>query len=71
MTSAPHHLANIASHGGSVPEISIELRAYAMFANGDGFEDIASKLFGKATEETTAKARQLVKDGCAKALGAH
>lgn len=55
----------------TVPQISIELRAYAMFANGDGRDDIAVKLFGKATDETRQRVRKLIEQGSAKALGAH
>jgi len=66
-----HHLSNIASHGGNVSLLTLDERAAALSADGLGVEDVARELFGKATEETTAKARQLVKDGCAKALGAH
>lgn len=70
-SSAPHHLANITSHGGSVPQISAATSAWAYYCNGLGYEDIAVRMYGQANAESVAKVRKLIEQGRAKALGAH
>lgn len=76
MTSQPHHLANITSHGGETRE----QKAAHLFLTDYGSEDIAVELFGKddgftlsATRQILASepVRKLIEQGRAKSLGAH
>ncbi len=54
-----------------IPHITDETRACILFDKGYGLEDIAAKLFGKASDQTRQRVRKLIEDGSAKALGAH